>query len=376
MTKVLFTGCLLIMAINSYAQSPADSLFNFNKKFTVAQLREDLQTLKDSLTIIHPALYRYTDKRRLDSAFHAAGKLINKPLTQAQFYGIAAPIISMIGDIHTTIEPAAETFNHLATQSELFPFDIRIIDKSVYIVSNNSSDTSIPVGSKILSINNEPIGRMLHKMKRYFSDEGFNETLQLKRVEQRFAFQYYLTYGYASTFTLKYSTGNRPAVTKQVVAQPFSVIRQHRIRNQAKYPNLRSLFPQPQQLFGFNIQQLANNSYTGKLYVLMDGLTTSAATQFASLVRQNKRGVLIGEDAPGSLYGGSGRGYSYFYLPHSGLLTMISQYRLYMTDPGKKVNDVVIIPDHTPQRSIRDTLSGKDKDLEYAEKLISATPGR
>jgi C-terminal processing protease CtpA/Prc len=133
---------------------------------------------------------------------------------------------------------------------------------------------------------------------------------------------------------------------------------------------------QYQQLFGFNVQQPVQYNYTGKLYVLIDGLTTSAAAQFAALVKQNKRGVLIGEAAPGSLYGGSGRGYSYFYLPHSGLLTMISQYRLYMSDPGKKVKDVVIIPDHKPQRSIQDTLSGKDKDLEYAEKLISTNPGR
>lgn len=496
MTKVFFTGCLLIIAINSIAQSPTDSSFNFNKKFTVAQLREDLKTLKDSLEIIHPALYRYADKRRLDAAFNAAGKLIDKPLTQAQFYGVTAPIISLIGDIHTTIEPSDETFNYLATQSELFPFDIRIIDKKVYIASNNSSDSSIPVGSRLLAINNEPVDKLLNKMKRYFSDEGAQETLQLKRIEQRFAFQYHLTYGYAKNFTLKYAVDNKPPVTKQVSAEPFSVIRQHRNKNQAKYPNLKSLFPQPpylsltineqqhtavmtirwfqndvlqsnneqfkpfidaafttinakkighliidirnngggesenasylyaylsqqpfrflyameanektynddlkrgikyqpatntpkyqtadsttqhQQLFGFNVQYPNRNNFTGNLYVLIDGLTTSAATQFASLVRQNKRGVLIGEDAPGSLYGGSGRGYSYFYLPHSGLLTMISQYRLYMTDPGKKVNDIGITPDHKPQRSIQDTLSGKDKDLEYAEKLISATPGR
>lgn len=496
MTKIYFACCFMVIAINSMAQSPAGSSFDLNKKFTVAQLREDLKTLKDSLEVIHPALYRYANKLRLDSAFNAAGKLIDKPLTQAQFYGIAAPIISMIGDIHTTIEPSDETFNYLATQTDLFPFDTRIINQKVYIASNNSADTTIPAGSRIMAINNESIDKLLTKMKRYFSDEGTNETLQLKRIEQRFAFQYYLTNGYARNFTLTYSTDNKPPVTKQVAAQPFSMIRQNRTRNQAKHPNLRSLFPQPpylsltingqqhaavmtirwfqndvlqganesfkpfidsafniiqthridhlvidirnngggesgnasylyawltqrpfrflhameanektymddvkrsikyqpatdthkyqtadsttqyQQLFGFNVQQPVKNNYTGRLYVLIDGLTTSAATQFAALVKQNKRGILIGETAPGSLYGGSGRGYSYFYLPHSGLLTMISQYRLYMTDPGKKVKDVVITPDHQPQRSIQDTLSGKDKDLEYAEKLIAATPGR
>jgi hypothetical protein len=143
MTKVFFTCCYLIIALNSMAQSPTGSSFDFNKKVTVAQLREDLKTLKDSLEIII---------------------------------------------------------------------------------------------------------QLLTTMKRYFSDEGTNEILQLKRIEQRFAFQYYLTYGYARNFALQYSIGNKPPVTRQVNAQPFSVIRQNRTKNQAKYPNLQSLFPQPPYL--------------------------------------------------------------------------------------------------------------------------------
>jgi len=112
-------------------------------------------------------------------------------------------------------------------------------------------------------------------------------------------------------------------------------------------------------------------NFSGNLYLLIDGLTTSAAPQFVSLVKLNRKVIIIGEEAPGSLFGGSGRGYSYFYLPNSGLLTMISQYRLYLIGPNKKNKDVCITPDFKPMKSFSDTLNGIDKDLEYAIRLIT-----
>jgi hypothetical protein len=328
-------------------------------------------------------------------------------------------------------------------------------------------------------------------MKNYFSDEGTNETLKLKRVEQRFAFQYHLTYGYFKVFKLEYLTANGISQIKNINAQPFSVIKTNRTKNHLKYPNLKSLFPQSpyltlsidkekniatltikwfqndvlqrtnnefkpfidsafteikskninnlvidirnndgglsenasylysyltnrpfrflysmeanqkiynddlkrglnykfvkstgkyqttdstttlQQFFGLNTQQPMPNNFSGNLYLLIDGLTTSAAPQFVTLVKQNRKVIIIGEEAPGSLFGGSGRGYSYFYLPNSGLLTMISQYRLYLISPNKKSKDVCITPDYKPMKSFSDTLNGIDKDLEYAIRLIT-----
>lgn len=493
MPKIFLQACLLLISAIAYSQGSTDTLAGFNKKYTISQLKEDLSVLKDSLEIIHPALYRYHKKKDFDAAFTLAGQQVNRPLTQAEFYGILAPVIGMVGDIHTTIELPDESFNYLATKTELFPFDVRIVNKNIYIASNNSSDTSIPVGSRIIKINEQPADELLHKLGSSFSDEGTNETLQLKKVEQRFAFQYYLCYGYSKDFKLEYSTGDGPSQIKNISAQPFSVIKESRVRNQAAFPKLKPLFPQPPyltlsidkekniailtikwfqndvlesnnekfkpfiddafnkmrsenignliidirnngggesenagylysyiankpfrflyamevnkkiyeddikrgikympvksagkyqtsdsttgnaQFYGFNLQQPRPGNFSGNVYLLIDGLTTSAAPQFASLVRLYQRGLLIGEPAPGSLYGGSGRGYSYFYLPNSGLLTMISQYRLYMASPGNKNKDTFIIPDYRLKRSLSDVLNGIDRELEFAIKLITGT---
>lgn len=491
MKKMLL--CIILFITTTTAHSQGNTNFDFNKKYSTSEMKNDLAILKDSLETFHPALYRYTTKADFDLAFKKAGKLIEKPLTQTQFYVIVASLISKVGDIHTTIEPSDESLNFLTTKSKLFPFDVRIIDKKVFIASNNSTDSNIQVGSRILKINDTPIEKVLSKMESCFSDEGTNETLKLKRAEQRFAFQYYLVYGYSDFFRLEYAFSDKPSQVRTISAQTFSVIKTKRSENQQKYPDLKSLFPQTpylsfsidakqniailtikwfqndvlqeanqqfkpfidsafseikskkignliidirnngggesenasylysyltnkqfrflyametkqktyidditkgvkyipvqgsdnyqttdsttnyQQFSGLNYQQPMTNNFSGKLYVLIDGLTTSAAPQFASLVKLNHRGILIGENAPGSLLGGSGRGYSYFYLPNSGLLTMISKYRLYLTDPTKKNKDRNILADFKPIKSFSDTLKGIDKDLEYAVQLISET---
>lgn len=481
MHKIL-SICLLFCTIRVSAQSEND----YHHRFSVKELREDLQVLKDSLTVNHPALYRFASKATLDKAFDEAGQNITHPLTQAEFYGLVAPLVGLVGDIHTTVEVPDAAFNYLVAQSKLFPLGIRIVRGQVYIAGNYSGDTSIAVGSRILKINGHPIATILHKMKSYFSDEGRNETLKIRRSEQRFAYQYHFAFGYADSFGLEYISPDGKTVVKKIAAEPYKVIIENRAKNQSSYPNLKPLGLQPPYLqlsfdpgkpvavlkiasfqndvlqqsneqfkpfvesafaairaknirnlvidirgneggesgnasylysyitrqpfrflyametnkntymedtasgvkytttggayrttdtataidrfFGLNIQQPVTDSFDGRLYVLINGLTSSAAPQFASLVKLNARGTLVGETAPGSLYGGSGRGYCYFYLPHSGLLTMISRYRLYLSDAPKAYSNVA--PDITPSYTITDILNGIDRDMEAVMKLI------
>ena len=491
MSKHCFFLILTLAAGALPAQNAADAPFDAGRKFSAAALKQDLAVLRDSLEAVHPALYRSTPKPVFDSIFEAAYRQINKPLSGPEFYGIAAPLIGRIGDIHTGVELPDAYHHSLATRSDLFPFDVRIIGDEVFVASNNSTDSSIRVGSRMLKINGVPIAAVLAKMKSYFSSDGTNGTLKARRVEQRFAFHYQFAYGYCKQFTVTYAAAGEKPQTKTVAALPFAVIKANRARNGRVFPKLKPLFPQPpylaltldpekqlailtvrwfqndvlesngqafkpfidsafnainraevrnlvidvrnngggesgnasylyaylvkepfrlvhsieatrktyqadaaggvqyafnpatggyrtadstatpRQFFGLNMQPPRPNPYAGAVYVLVDGLTTSAAAQFASLVKRNKRGTLIGEEAPGALGGGSGREYARFPLPHSGLLTVISRYRSYLADPNQQSEDVCVAPDYQPTVFITDLLDGTDKDLELALKLMN-----
>jgi len=241
---MLLMGCYVLPAQDTAAPS-----IDINKTFTVQQLKADLALLKDSLQILHPALYRYTSKRSFDSLFQVAGRQLAKPMQLHEFYGIVAPLMARVGDIHTTIELPDEYHSYVAANSQLFPFDVRIINKEVFVVSNNSADSSIAVGSRIIRINDEPIARVLGKMKSYFSSEGTNETFKIKRVEQRFAFHYYFVYGHRQQFKITWAgQWTTKQQTKTIEAQPFAVIRANRAKNQLLLPRLKPLFAQPPYL--------------------------------------------------------------------------------------------------------------------------------
>ncbi|HMK27485.1 MAG TPA: S41 family peptidase [Chitinophagaceae bacterium] len=494
MSKYLLLILLTVSDIVSHGQETIDTSLRINHVFSVQELKQDLAILKDSLRILHPALYRHTSKELFDAAFKTADKNVDKPMSLSDFYSIVAPLAGKVGDIHTTVDLPDEYYNQLATKSDLFPFDVRIIDGEVFIASNNSLDSTIKVGSKIFSINDQPIKNVLQKMESYFSGEGDNVTLKIRRVEQRFAFQYHIAYGYTKEFKIQYAKAGQLQQTKKTLALPFLTIRANRVKNQIDYPYLKPLFVQPPYLtlsikkekqtailtikwfqddvlegvgerfkpfidsafleinkanirnlvidirkneggqpenasylysyltnkpfnffqfleankkthendikkgvvysymkdsgkyrtrdssmavkfptyFGFNIQQPQANNFAGNVFVLIDGLTISAAPQFASLVKLNKRGMLIGEEAPGSLYGGSGRGYAYFLLPNTRILTMISLYRVVIANEKNKLKDIRIVPNYRATSSIDDLLNGIDKEMELTMKLIGA----
>lgn len=462
-----------------------------NRKFTTRELKEDLKMLEDSLRLRHPALYRYQTVQQFRSGFAKASAAIGSVNSLSGFYNLTSSLASSVGDLHTTVELPDEYYAEIAARSLLIPFDIRIIDNKIYVISNNSNDSSITVGSRILRINDRPAELVIGEMKKYFSAEGSNQTFKIRRVEQRFAFLHYIAFGESKKIKLEILNESDKSISTSIDALPFAEIRLNREKNQRRFPAIKSLFveepflslsvndknktavltikwfqndvletaglnfrkfidsaflrineekikslvidirnngggessnaaylfswltDQPfhflyamdtnritfegdslsglkydflpglnkfrtsdsatdeQRFFGLKVQIPHENSYGGRLYVLIDGLTVSAAPQFAALVKLNKRGVLIGEEAPGALTGGSGRGYSYFRLPNTGLLVMISHYRLYLINPDSGSPDQCIRPDIPASKKTSDIILGKDVEMDLVQHMIN-----
>jgi len=112
-------------------------------------------------------------------------------------------------------------------------------------------------------------------------------------------------------------------------------------------------------------------AFTGKLYVLINGGTYSAAGQFSSVIEKYSRGIFIGEEAGGNkaIIGG------FFFprktsLPHTGI--EISPARLYTfyREPNTN-NGHGVYPTYTIVPSIQDIGEGRDPVMELALNLIS-----
>ena len=122
----------------------------------------------------------------------------------------------------------------------------------------------------------------------------------------------------------------------------------------------------PQDHPGLAVQQPANVSFGGKVYVLIDGRTFSTAADFCAIARSNARGIFIGEETGGGYEGNNSGGTVRANLPHSGIRVAVPTVRYSnAVTPGTE-RGRGIIPDYPVSPSIWEVLAKKDVQLQRA----------
>jgi len=114
--------------------------------------------------------------------------------------------------------------------------------------------------------------------------------------------------------------------------------------------------------------QPKKNPYLGKLYILVDGKSSSAAGDFSGLVKGQDRATFIGEEAGGNPYVNTAGMRFTLVLPHSGIQVYIPS--LFYTINNKGMNNGHgLQPDHPIELTIEDVIKKKDKAMEFALSL-------
>jgi C-terminal processing protease CtpA/Prc len=112
------------------------------------------------------------------------------------------------------------------------------------------------------------------------------------------------------------------------------------------------------------------DAYTGKLYVLTSGLTYSGGSEFASIIKGNRRATFIGEETGGGYYGNTSGSYIRLTLPNSQIWIRIPLLKFVVEVGGDIPFGRGVIPDHEIQPTIDEYLNGVDAEMNYALKLI------
>ena len=115
------------------------------------------------------------------------------------------------------------------------------------------------------------------------------------------------------------------------------------------------------------------NRFRGKIYVLMNGNTMSAAAALATELRLRTSAIFLGEETGGAMGGPNAMPVS-FQLPSSKIRIRLSTARYEMGGhPQKK--DRGVIPDVDVETSITDQLNGNDAIMQYALQAIEKDNG-
>lgn len=115
-----------------------------------------------------------------------------------------------------------------------------------------------------------------------------------------------------------------------------------------------------------NYEQLKpkQDSYRGKLYVLINGSSFSAASILASKIKGDSRGILVGEETGGANDGTVAGRYRTLTLPHSKLVLPIGMMYI-QPDISFSHTQRGVVPDKEILPSLKDMISDKDVQLDW-----------
>lgn len=111
--------------------------------------------------------------------------------------------------------------------------------------------------------------------------------------------------------------------------------------------------------------------FEGDVYILIDGFSFSAASDFAAMMKSSGLATIIGEESGGGYYGNTSMQKSYVTLPNSKLRLEIPLVRHQLNvDPDKNPLGRGVIPDHEVSSTLEDVLHGKDRQMEWTLDFI------
>jgi len=111
--------------------------------------------------------------------------------------------------------------------------------------------------------------------------------------------------------------------------------------------------------------QIGSARYGGRVVVLVDGASGSAAEIFSAVLQEHGRATIVGRKTAGAVLA------SWFHgLPDGGELQLSRQD--YVTPKGRRLEGDGVEPDVKMVRTVADVRAGRDVDLEAALRLLTA----
>jgi hypothetical protein len=117
------------------------------------------------------------------------------------------------------------------------------------------------------------------------------------------------------------------------------------------------------------LQQPSKPTFTGRLYVLINGGSFSTTAEFLSVLDSHHRATFIGEESGGGYYGNTSGSAARIVLPNTKLVVYVPAMDGYLAVSGDHDAARGVIPDFPVKHFITDLVAGVDRDFELAVDL-------
>ncbi|MGE0589063.1 MAG: S41 family peptidase [Cyclobacteriaceae bacterium] len=120
-----------------------------------------------------------------------------------------------------------------------------------------------------------------------------------------------------------------------------------------------------------SLQSPSKPTFSGNVYVLIDGRSFSATAEFCAVTRFHQRAVFIGEETSGGYEGNNSGGSILLTLPESKIRLAIPTYKyVSAVDIDSYPKGRGILPHHEVAPTLEGLVTGRDETMEYALTLI------
>lgn len=175
-------------------------------EYSVAELQEDFNYLRDHIQSKGTVIYLYNTKKETDRYLDSIYQCITEPMTGIEFFRFIAPVQAFFKDVHTSITPGLPIRKTFFDNPYLFPMEIELIDQKVYIEENYSGNSKLDRHQEITCINGIPIETIIHNCSLILPREGLDTGHPLNWLNNDFLYYYYFVYGPSETYELEVKT--------------------------------------------------------------------------------------------------------------------------------------------------------------------------
>ena len=206
--KLKFLMPLLVAMIAS-CTSIKEHNAQIEQPIAATDLKSDVDYIYDRLQKMHPRLYWYISKEKLDYKFDSVKKTIVQPMKSFDFFNKIAPIIKTIGQGHMGVYPPGKKYSKTELKALIkkgvgpfSQFEFELFDGKVFVVKNKSYYKKIKIGTELLAVNGEKVSDIIAKYKKTFASDGLNTNF----IDQKTAknFSNYFVYEHGAKDSVQY----------------------------------------------------------------------------------------------------------------------------------------------------------------------------
>ena len=198
--KKLFIIASILVLVSCVSVEKHNHLIE--KKISIKKINQDIGFVQKKINRLHPSADWYISHEALSFKFDSLKKTIQAPLKPNELFMKLSPIVASVRQGHMSMQPLIKKLNKQESKllskkgtGPISQFDFVWHDQKMYIQKNNSSDSTILKGSRVISINNTKPEELFSKYVKTFTSDGFNQTFYAHRFQKTFNQYFTLEHG-------------------------------------------------------------------------------------------------------------------------------------------------------------------------------------